>query len=104
MTFSIFKFFCKGGSTMKNTYHSEKRMQQRGVTNRVLDFVLSNGQQDEAPGGAVKYFFGEKEYQQEMNRLKEYEKLLERAKNTIVIVRDDTVLTTYKNKNPNIFM
>lgn len=89
---------------MKKTYHSEMRMQQRGVKDRVLDIVLNNGQQDEAPGGAVKYFFGKKEYQQEMNRIKEYEKLLERAKNIMVIVRDERILTTYKNQRPNMFM
>jgi hypothetical protein len=89
---------------MKKTYHSEMRMQQRGVTNGVLDIVLSNGHQDETPGGAVKYFFGKKEYQQEMDRIKEYQKLLERAKNTMVIVRDERILTTYKNHKPDMFM
>lgn len=89
---------------MKNTYHSEIRMQQRGIKNKVLDIVLNNGQLNEAPGGAVKYFFGKKEYQQEMNKIKEYEKLLERAKNTIVIVRDDRVLTTYKTQYQKMFL
>lgn len=96
--------YLQEGVYMKKTYHSEMRMQQRGVTNSVLDIVLNNGQQDEAPGGAVKYFFGKKEYQQEMNRIKECERLLERAKNTIVIVRDGIIITTYKNQRPNMFM
>lgn len=96
--FSTIEDYCKEGSYMKNTFHSEIRMQQRGITNKVLDIVLNNGHQDDAPGGAVKYFFGNKEYQQEMNRIKEYGKLIERAKNTIVIVRDNRVLTTYKSQ------
>ena len=89
---------------MKKTYHSEMRMQQHGLTNSVLDIVLNNGRQDEAPGGAVRIFFGKKEYSEEMNRIKEYQKLLERAKNRMVIVKDERMLTTYKNQRPNMFM
>lgn len=84
---------------MKKTHHAEVRMNQRGLSDSIIEIILSNGHQIQAPGGGVKIFFGKKEFAKIMNKIKRYQKLLERAKNGTLIVKDDEILTLYRNQN-----
>jgi hypothetical protein len=83
---------------MEKTFHAEKRMQQRGLSESILEIIINSGQQEQAPEGAVRIFFGNREFSRVMNKIKKYQKLLERAKNGTVIIKDDQILTVYKNQ------
>jgi hypothetical protein len=83
---------------MKKTHHAEVRMNQRGLSDSIIEIILNNGHQIQAPEGSIKIFFRKKEYSRIMTEIKRYQKLLERAKNGIIVVKDDEILTLYKSQ------
>ena len=83
---------------MDLTEHARKRMNQRAIKNDVLEIVLSLGNFKNAKSGANKIFFGKKQSQKAIGDLKRIIKILERAKNTNVIISDGIILTAYKSQ------
>jgi hypothetical protein len=79
---------------MDKTYHAEKRMQQRGLNETIIEIIVNYGRQENLPGGAVGNYFGDKEY-------RKVRKLVERAKDAKVITKDGEILTCYKNQRVN---
>ncbi len=47
---------------MKKTKHAYKRFQQRGFSGFTLDLIMRYGKCIQAPGGATKIFFGNREW------------------------------------------
>ena len=74
---------------METTYHAGKRMQQRGINEAVIDLIMNYGRQEPISGGAIGIFLGDKEY-------RAFRKLIEKAKNSKVIIKDGHILTCYK--------
>jgi hypothetical protein len=58
---------------------------------------LKYGRQIKAPGGATKIFFGNKEYQGAISEFKTAIQLLDKAKGGNLIIKDNQILTAYKN-------
>ena len=76
--------------------HANKRQQQRNITDMMLEVIEGNGRVEYTPGGALKVFFGNKEYKQTISELKRIIKLVERARGGTMILANDTVLTVYR--------
>jgi UDP-N-acetylglucosamine transferase subunit ALG13 len=76
---------------METTYHAEKRMQQRGFNEAIVEIIMHYGRQEYLPGGAIGLFFGDKE-------CRKFQKLIEKAKNAKVITKNGQILTCYKNQ------
>lgn len=82
---------------MKLTQHAQTRIQQRGFSKFTIDIIKGNGSLQKAPGGVSKLFFGAKEYQVLMSELKRAIQLLDKAKNSYLIVDGDTIITVCKS-------
>lgn len=81
---------------MKMSKHAEIRSQQRALPQDVLEIVMKHGRILNAPGGAYKLFFGNKECALAISELKKMMKVLERAKGGTLIFGEDQVVTVYK--------
>ena len=81
---------------MEISKHAEIRSKQRGITNDVLSIIGNLGRTAHAPGGAMKIFFGNKEYEKAMSEIKNIMNLLERARGGTLIMVGDKLVTTYK--------
>lgn len=81
---------------MNLTGHAQKRINQRGFSDLVLNIVLEHGTREYTPGGATKIFFGKKDYQKVVGELKRAIQLMDKAKGGNVIIQDDRILTVYK--------
>ena len=81
------------------TEHAKKRMRQRGFSGHAMDIIVNYGRCEPAPGGAMKIFFGEKDYQMIASRLKKELQLLDNVKGgTVIVSEDGQILTIYKSK------
>lgn len=83
---------------MEKTYHAEKRMQQRGLNEAIIEIIMNYGRQEHLSGGAIGIFLGDREYRKINGELRRLQKLVERAKNAKVITKDGRILTCYKNQ------
>lgn len=81
---------------MRTTKHAGRRIRQRGFSEFTLEIVRKHGHQEGAPGGAIRIFFGRKEYQRTVQELKRAIQMLDRAKGGAMIVQDGDLLTVYK--------
>jgi hypothetical protein len=81
---------------MNMTKHAESRSNQRGITYDVLSIIGDLGRITYAPGGAMKIYFGHKEYDRAIHKIKNVMKLLERARGGTLIMAEDKLLTTYR--------
>lgn len=82
---------------MKLTDHAIVRKQQRGFLDPTLSIIEEYGSYSQAPGGAVKIHFGRKEHRKVIEHYKKCIRLADKAKGGTIILRDDMVLTIYKN-------
>jgi hypothetical protein len=82
---------------MKLTNHAIARKQQRGFSDAILKIIEENGSYLNAPGGAVKIYFGRKEHRKAVEHFKKCIQLADKAKGGTIIVEDEIVLTVYKN-------
>ena len=80
---------------MKLTKHAGKRVQQRGFSKQIIDIILDKGRQQFALGGATKVFLGRKESQAVITELKRAIQIMDKAKNSTLIITDDLILTVY---------
>lgn len=81
---------------IKLTKHAEKRIQQRGISQETLRIIMDHGRINNESGGVYKLFFGNKEYSNAINRLKQLIKSLERARGGTIVLAEE-VITVYKN-------
>ncbi len=81
---------------IKMTKHAQKRIQQRGISQETLRIIMDHGRIGNASNGVYKLFFGNKEYSNAINRLKQLIKSLERARGGTIILKEE-VITVYKN-------
>jgi len=76
--------------------HAEIRKRQRGFSRFSLDMIQKFGRSVKVPGGAIKVFFGKKEYQHTVQEFKKAIQLLDKAKGGNIIIKDDCIITVYK--------
>ncbi|MCP4104946.1 MAG: hypothetical protein GY749_05340 [Desulfobacteraceae bacterium] len=97
---------------MRLTKHAETRKQQRGFSSLTMNIIQQYGRCENVPGGATKFFFGEREYKRAVEELKNTIKLMEekkeknkiqktiqlmdRAKGGKIITKDGRIITVYK--------
>ena len=81
---------------MNLTHHAKTRSKQRAINYETVEIIQQYGRISYAPGGAEKYFYGAREHQNAVTELKQTLKRLERAKNGILIVVGDKIITSYK--------
>ena len=82
---------------MNKTKHLIKRQRQRGVSDYLLDIIEKNGRYLRAPGGAIKIFLGNREYQNVVHEIKRFLQVLDKAKGGTIIIHDSDMLTVYKS-------
>ena len=93
---------------MELTMHAQKRLRQRGFPFDSPELILSFGRKERAKENAIKYFFGKKEYEKADQKIKNQNwktqrqvkkalHLLDKCKNSIIVVRGGSILTLYKN-------
>ena len=80
------------------TDHAKVRQKQRGISNMALNIIEQNGRCEKAPGGALKIFFGFKEYQRTIEDLKKTIQLLDKVKGGTLIINEDKIVTVYRNR------
>jgi len=82
---------------MNMTDHAKGRQKQRGISNIALTIIEQNGRCEKAPGGALKFYFGFKEYQRTISDLKKTIQLLDKVKGGTLIINEDKVITVYRS-------
>jgi len=82
---------------MEFTKHSMVRKNQKGFSAFTLDIILKNGLYQRAPKGALKVIFGKKQHQKIVGELKRAIQLMDKTKNSSMIIINDNVITMYKN-------
>jgi len=81
---------------MELTKHAKKRKNQRGFSSFSLDMIQKYGRCQRARGGAIKVFFGNREYQKTVQEFKKAIQLLDKVKGSSLIIIDDCIITAYK--------
>ena len=81
---------------MNLTKHAQKRMRQRGFSGLGISIIEQYGRHCQAPGGATKLKFGNKEHQNAISELKHLIQILDHVKGGTIIVKEDNALTLYK--------
>jgi hypothetical protein len=81
---------------MNKTKHAMLRQSQRGISDAILSIIQKHGKYENAPGGAIKIFFGNREYQAAATEMKKYLQDLEKAKGGTLIIVDNDLCTVYK--------
>lgn len=81
---------------MELSTHAQIRCKQRGISDDIINILLRHGRESFAPGGSQKLLFGRKEYGHVVKELKHLMKVLDRAKDTAMIVNKDQIITVYK--------
>jgi len=74
------------------TKHARRRMQQRGKSYNQVQFILDNGKLQKAPGHATLFVLTRSEVSTRITNLKRKIQLLERYKDTGVLVDNETQL------------
>ena len=80
--------------------HAERRMNQRGITEAMIDLCMEYGKIIIQNDGAMAYVITDKIYKKLLNNkgLKHMRKIIDRIKGLVVIVSGDgALITTYKN-------
>jgi hypothetical protein len=81
---------------MQMTAHAQKRSQQRALPDCLIGIIVDNGVCENAPGGAQKYFLGNRQCQKAISELKHGIQLIERARRGAVIADGNIILTAFK--------
>lgn len=81
---------------MNLTEHAKARFQQRGFSSFSLDIIQNYGRYKKAPGGVTKIFFGKKEAGSLIGQLKRDIQLLDKIKNSTMIIANNDIITIYK--------
>jgi len=81
---------------VKLTIHAQERSRQRGFSSMYISLLEQFGRTERVAGGAMKIFFGKKEYELARHELKKILQLLDKANGSALIVDGDNILTMYK--------
>lgn len=81
---------------MQKTKHAEWRQKQRGMSEFIMKLIECYGRYEAAPGGAVRVFLGDREYQTIIGEIKWQIQQLDKARRGILIVKGDYLITLYK--------
>ncbi len=98
---------------MDLTQHADARLRQRGFSRFTLHIIQRYGRCENVAGGAIKFFFGNKEHHQAVmelkdrirprkrapesaNRVRRTIQLMDRAKGGNIIFKEGRILTVYK--------
>jgi hypothetical protein len=84
---------------MKLTRHAKQRQRQRGLSDLALKLIEEKGRYEKAPGGLMRIFLGNKEYQEIVQELKRVIQMLDKVKGGTMIINGDDVVTVYKRSN-----
>lgn len=97
---TIDRTFCpkKEDIRMSPTKHAQIRFQQRGLRGLLIDIVMTYGRVENAPGGAMKVFFGRKEKQNAFQEIKGLMRMIDKAAGGTLILKDNAIITGYKTK------
>jgi len=82
---------------MKLTKHAKKRKKQRGFSNFSLQMIQKYGRCESAPAGAIKVHFGKREYLRTVREFKRAIQLLDKVKDSSLIIKDGYVITVLKS-------
>jgi hypothetical protein len=82
---------------MRPTKHCHKRLKQRGFSKLALDIIYQYGRCSTASGNATKISFGNKECKEAEREFKRMLQYLDKAKGGNLIIKNDSILTVYKN-------
>jgi hypothetical protein len=82
---------------MKITNHCYKRFKQRGFSKLILDIIYQYGKCSKAPGNATKIYLGNKQCREAERECKRLLQHLDKAKGGTLIIKNDSILTAYKN-------
>jgi len=77
--------------------HAQVRLNQRGIKQQIVTYLLENGRAEYAPGGAMKIFITRREANRAISHLKKQIKIIEKAIGKTVIEKDCNVITVYHN-------
>lgn len=83
-------------STLTLTYHCQARMQQRGITQELIDFVISYGEATYLKGAEV-FRIPRSEEKMVKSETKISRQFLEKALSVYVVVAENTVVTVAKS-------
>jgi len=86
----------KSAKRLRLTKHGRQRMRQRGFSRFSLDILVQFGRHEHAQGGAMKIFFGNKEYKEAIQEFKRVIQALDKVKGGTMIISQSDVLTMYK--------
>ncbi len=76
--------------------HAKNRKKQRGFSDHTMNLIVESGRCKPAPGGAIKFFFGNKEYQKIVALLKNEVQLLDFCiVGTIIAYSNVNLITLY---------
>jgi len=80
---------------MDFTKHAKVRLQQRAISETMIDLVLQYGEKLSAPGGATLTVFNERAFLR-------VQQLIERAKNVSVIQAEDGTIITSQHQTQRL--
>lgn len=87
---------------MRISQHAEQRCQMRGIPSDCREILLRHGIPVPRPGGATAYHLTEKGRRAAMEDCRRLFQILERARDTAIIVGDDGLcVTAYKAPKPS---
>ena len=75
--------------------HAETRLQQRGISERTLDYLQEYGEESYAPGGAMKITLSRRARNAIIQKLKKDIQWIERTSHVVEIQKDGLTLTVY---------
>lgn len=84
------------------TLHAKKRGRQRGISEKVVEFILENGTPFAAPRGAQRVMLTKKDQQKIRDEAQRLLKLLDRATNKEVVINRENqdVITVQPHRIP----
>ena len=81
---------------MHKTGHAEKRQNQRGISDFIMKLIEYYGSYDDAPGGAIRVYLGNREYQTIVGEIKWQLQQLDKARRGTLIMKADHLVTLYR--------
>jgi len=81
---------------MRLTKHATKRKKQRGFSSFSLQMIQKYGRSEIASDGTINVHFGKREYQRTVREFKKAIQLLDKVKNSSLIIKDGYVITVLK--------
>ena len=81
---------------MTLTQHAETRANQRGFNQEIISTIIKNGSLHIGKDGAQVFKFNQKDCNKMISELKRTIKIYQKAKNGVLIVSNNQIITMYK--------